>query len=54
MITMMNFGIPCKYFLFNFYRMNYAYRYVLFLLEFPSTQSNTVLYILKKQNICSD
>ena len=48
MITMMNFGIPFKCFLFRFCHINDAYRYVLFLLEFPSPQSNTVVYIFKE------
>ena len=54
MTTMMNTGIPFKLFLFNLCHINDFYRYVIFLLELPYPQSNTVVYEFKEKNIFSD
>ena len=47
MITMMNFRIPFKQYFFNFFNINTAYQYVIFLLELPSNQENPVVYVFR-------
>ena len=50
MRSMMNFGIPFKFVIFNHSHKNDVYFYVLSLFLFPESQANTVVYVFKERS----